>query len=152
MGSLSAATGGPAIERYPHVSSRSDAVPPRSAGAAPLLGERANLSAFAAVAEVGLEPTRSCEHRILSPARLPVPPLGRRVAHYTGFADVRKVALPSSGSATGRGIGGVRDARDRGLGGRAGLRGRLAFGGDQVVDQVAALGLVAEVPHERLGG
>ena len=36
------------------------------------------------VPEVGLEPTRSCDHRILSPARLPIPPLRRgEPRHYT---------------------------------------------------------------------
>ena len=34
--------------------------------------------------EVGLEPTRPCGHRILSPARLPIPPLRRaEPQHYT---------------------------------------------------------------------
>ena len=29
------------------------------------------------VPEAGIEPARPCEHRILNPARLPVPPLGQ---------------------------------------------------------------------------
>ena len=33
----------------------------------------------------GIEPTRPCGHRILSPARLPVPP-HQREADYTGIA------------------------------------------------------------------
>lgn len=33
------------------------------------------------VPKVGLEPTRSCEHWILNPARLPVPPLRPFVAN-----------------------------------------------------------------------
>src|SRR5215469_9432861 len=32
------------------------------------------------VPEEGVEPTRPCGHRILSPARLPVPPLRRRLS------------------------------------------------------------------------
>lgn len=35
------------------------------------------------VAEVGLEPTRPCGHRILNPARLPIPPLGQRSGDYS---------------------------------------------------------------------
>ncbi len=31
------------------------------------------------VGEGGLEPPRSCEHRHLKPARLPIPPLARTV-------------------------------------------------------------------------
>ncbi len=38
------------------------------------------------VAEVGLEPTRPCGHRILSPARLPIPPLGQRSGDYSRTA------------------------------------------------------------------
>src|SRR5436190_17378865 len=46
------------------------------------------LPRYRLVAEVGLEPTRPCGHRILSPARLPVPPLGQqeRGTIHTFFA------------------------------------------------------------------
>jgi hypothetical protein len=47
------------------------------------------LQRIVSVAEVGLEPTRPCGHRILSPARLPVPPLGQQRAHYTYFCRPR---------------------------------------------------------------
>ena len=41
------------------------------------------------VPEKGVEPSRPCGHRILSPARLPVPPLRRRfrVVVYHGVVD-----------------------------------------------------------------
>ena len=39
------------------------------------------------VAEVGLEPTRPCGHRILSPARLPIPPLGQGRRCIAGPGD-----------------------------------------------------------------
>ncbi len=34
------------------------------------------------VGQVGIEPTRSCDHEILSLARIPVPPLARPVLEY----------------------------------------------------------------------
>ena len=37
------------------------------------------------VPENGVEPSRPCGHRILSPARLPVPPLGHGEQDTTGF-------------------------------------------------------------------
>ena len=72
------------------------------------------------VAEVGLEPTHSCEYRILNPARLPIPPLGRGGRSYSSprqrcipyeaerspVVDAlrRLYGVPSLGSAeTGRG-------------------------------------------------
>src|SRR5439155_7234085 len=36
----------------------------------------------AVVPKVGIEPTRPCGHRILSPARLPIPPLRPAVTWY----------------------------------------------------------------------
>ena len=33
--------------------------------------------------EMGLEPTRPCEHRHLKPARLPIPPLLRTIGYVT---------------------------------------------------------------------
>ena len=39
------------------------------------------------VPKAGIEPARSCPHRILSPARLPVPPL-RRVDKYLPYCTV----------------------------------------------------------------
>jgi hypothetical protein len=49
------------------------------------------------VPEEGVEPTRPCGHRILSPARLPVPPL--RVGHskITCRRPALKDAAPTSG-------------------------------------------------------
>ncbi len=46
------------------------------------------------VPEVGLEPTRGCPHRILSPARLPIPPLrqGGRARLYQCTKRVRGAA------------------------------------------------------------
>jgi hypothetical protein len=43
----------------------------------PCKGRALPLSYPPVVPEVGVEPTRACAHRILSPARLPVPPLRR---------------------------------------------------------------------------
>jgi hypothetical protein len=42
------------------------------------------------VPEEGVEPTRPCGHRILSPARLPVPPLGHgdRISHGWSPTDI----------------------------------------------------------------
>jgi hypothetical protein len=36
-----------------------------------------SIAVDALMPEAGLEPARSCEHRILSPERLPIPPLGQ---------------------------------------------------------------------------
>src|SRR5690606_37440068 len=44
-------------------------------------GTRLKGESLLMVPKVGVEPTRYCYHRILSPARLPVPPL-RRVLSY----------------------------------------------------------------------
>jgi hypothetical protein len=44
---------------------------------------KAEESAGRTVAKVGLEPTRPCGHRILRPARLPIPSLGRLLPVYT---------------------------------------------------------------------
>ncbi len=43
------------------------------------------------VPEAGLEPARSCEHRILSPERLPIPPLGQR--HQPADQDSAAIQL-----------------------------------------------------------
>ncbi len=56
----------------------------QEARAGTLLGARARerdpaLARFLCMPEVGLEPTRGCPHRILSPARLPIPPLRQGV-------------------------------------------------------------------------
>lgn len=38
--------------------------------------KKPQISLRLSVPEAGIEPARPCEHRILNPARLPVPPLG----------------------------------------------------------------------------
>src|SRR5437764_13824391 len=63
----------------------------------------------------GLEPTRSCDHWILSPARLPVPP--RRLAkatvsHWTPRVQVKLHCSSEAGRGAKRG-GRRRDGRSR---------------------------------------
>lgn len=56
-----------------------DAEMPRNAGISPFQSSGVRPSSYDQLGEAGLEPARSCERGILSPLRLPIPPLARRV-------------------------------------------------------------------------
>jgi hypothetical protein len=46
------------------------------------------------VPKVGIEPTRYCYHRILSPARLPIPPLRREQYFKNGVLETIRTSDP----------------------------------------------------------